>query len=112
MNRMTPERQVACERCFEDPEFQDRFNASERRSTCCWCGARSVRVLPLDAFGADFREVVSQFYQSDNHGEFVDELLLSDWPRILDRRFQRKSPERRRSFLIAILEAGIARKEL
>jgi hypothetical protein len=68
--------------------------------------------LPFGVFGDDFRAVVSELYQPADCGEFIDELLLSDWPQILGRRFQKKSSEHRRAFLIAILKAGISGKEL
>jgi len=112
VKRTLPSEQFACERCFGFPELRDRFDTNNLKLNCHWCGARSAKVLPLDAFGDEFRDVVSQFYQPDDHGEFVDELLLSDWPRILSRRFQQKSAEHRRSFLVAVLEAGMTQKEL
>jgi hypothetical protein len=71
-----------------------------------------ISAQALSVFGDEFRSVVSELYEPADCGEFIDELLLSDWPGILGRRFQKKTSEHRRSFLIAILKAGIAEKEL
>lgn len=107
-----PESHLACERCFGYPELRDRFKTIDSKPVCYWCGARSVKVLPLHEFGQEFRRVVSQLYEPDESGALLVDLLLEDWPRLLGPCFRLNHQHHRGPFLIAVLEAGLSRKEL
>ncbi len=104
----------ACERCFQDQHLLEWIRKDGAIANCNWCGAKKVKVLPLDILGEAFREVVSIYVETNELYEFGDSiefLLQQDWE-IFSERISEALDDRLRELTLAILEAGVDPKDV
>src|SRR5438477_3799724 len=107
---MSKVRDVACDRCFQDPELVAWIRQQGKVGSCPWCGARRAYTVPLHELGPLFREVAHIYVPSDsNHGDTIGYLMQDDWNTFSDR--IERDPDLRDDLATSILKAGLHPKD-
>ena len=107
---MSKVRDVACDRCFQDPELVAWIRQQGKVGSCPWCGARRAYTVPLHELGPLSREVAHIYVPSDsNHGDTIGYLMQDDWNTFSDR--IERDPDLRDDLATSILKAGLHPKD-